>query len=178
MDGNIWSVVGDISNVIATGLAAFGIYVTIREQREARKYDNNRILLEQKFMWYNELMLHEVVSSISELIEYSREQIEHCKVHSSRESLEADLKQAYERINNKTKFTEEKVHVLKIFSDNLYRKCHDGVQSIFDLFSTGINESQTKKYVVYISEYEVQRKKTEIFKLLYQELEFFIEEMK
>ena len=175
---DIWGMVGDISNVIATALAAYGIYITIREQKESREYDNDRLLLEQKFLWYNEMMLHEVVSGISELIEFSRGQMEQCKSNSNRECFESNLKQAYENIKNKTKDTEEKIYVLKIFSEKLYRNCHAGVQSIFDIYSTNINESQTSKYIKYLDEYKIQQKKTELFKLLYQELEFFIEEMR
>ena len=120
--GIVLDVIGEISNVIATAIAGFSVYLTIKEQKEARKeqkeareeqkeareYDKSRILLEQKFRWYNDLMLHEIISSVNEFIEYSQEQIQHLKNKNIKEFSEDEFKNVYQVIREKNKITNVK----------------------------------------------------------------------
>lgn len=185
------NVIGEISNVIATAIAGISVYLTVKEQKEvrkeqkeareeqkeARKYDKSRILLEQKFRWYNDLMLHEVISSVNEFIEYSQEQIQYLKCKSIKELSEDEFKTVYQTIKEKNKITKEKVFMVKLFSEDLCKECTKKLDDMFDLYSTVIDESQKRKYVGYVDEYNIQKKKTEIFQLLYQELQIFIDKM-
>ena len=58
---SFWSICGDLSNVVATGLAALSIGLTLADRRKERKHERNRNIVEQKLLWYNEVVLKDII---------------------------------------------------------------------------------------------------------------------
>ena len=161
---SFWSICGDLSNVVATGLAALSIGLTLADRRKERKHERNRNIVEQKLLWYNEVVL-----------DGATRQLEHCKEHSDKNTIESDLKEIYSSINDRYKSVGERISFLRTFSMLLYRECDDKLQGIFDMYSDIINEAIQRKHIFYINIYEIQRNKQAIFAALYKWANDFVE---
>ena len=172
---SFWSICGDLSNVVATGLAALSIGLTLADRRKERKHERNRNIVEQKLHWYNEVVLKDIIKSLNEFVDGATRQLEHCKEHSDKNTIESDLKEIYSSINDRYKSVGERISFLRTFSMLLYRECDDKLQGIFDMYSDIINEAIQRKHIFYINIYEIQRNKQAIFAALYKWANDFVE---
>lgn len=172
---SFWDICGDVSNVVATGLAALSIYFTIVEQKNARKHEKNKNIMEQKLFWYNEVVLNDIIKALNEFADNARKQLEHCKEQEDRNTIEKELKEIYSLINDQYKSVREKIYFLRTFSMPLYRECDEKLQVIFDIYSNVINKAIQKKHILHINTYEIQRNKGEIFSALYEWANNFVE---
>lgn len=172
---NFWDICGDLSNVIATALAAFSIFLAFAEQKKAREYEKNRNIVEQKLLWYNEVVLNDIIKSLNEFVDEARRRLDNVKGQEDDTTREKDLEKIYIIINDQYKSVREKVYLLKTFSIPLYKECDDKLQNIFDLYSNAINEATQKKRPPNISFYEIQRNKGDIFSALYKWANDFVE---
>lgn len=172
---SFWDICGDISNVIATGLAALSIYFTVAEQKNARKHEKNRYIMEQKLLWYNEVVLNDVIKNLSEFIDESRRQLDNVKEQEDKTIIEKDLKEIYSTINDQFKSVREKIYLLRTFSTSLYIECDSRLQIIFDVYINAINEAIQKKRKPRINPYQIQRNKGDIFSALYKWANDFVE---
>lgn len=172
---DILRICGDISNVIATALAAVSIYLMCIEQKKARAHEKNRNIVEQKLLWYNEVVLNDIIKDMNEFVNEGRRQLEHCKLQNNPNLLEKDLKEIYCSLNNQFKSIKEKIFLLRTFSNFLYKTCDEKLQIIFDIYSNVINEAIKKKYICYINDYEIQKNKGDIFSALFKWANDFIE---
>lgn len=172
---NFWDICGDVSNVIATGLAALSIYITVAEQKKMRIHEKNRNIIEQKLLWYNEVVLGDIIKNLNEFVDGARKQLEHCKGREDKISIEIELEEIYSSINDQFKSVKEKIYFLRTFSGALYRECDDKLQIIFDIYSDTINESIQRKRISYLNSYEIQRNKGDIFSALYKWANDFVE---
>lgn len=165
---SFWDICGDLSNVIATGLAALSIYLTVVERKNAREHEKNRNIMEQKLLWYNEVVLNDIIKSLNEFVDEARRQLDNVKGQEDESATEKDLKEIYSKISDQFKSVREKLYLLKTFSMTLYKECDDKLQIIFDLYSNAMNEAIQKKRKPYINPYEIQRNKGDIFSDLYK----------
>ncbi len=172
---NYWDICGDISNLFATALAALSIYLTVIEQKNSRKHEKNRNIVEQKLFWYNEVVLNDIIKNLNEFVDGARRQLEHCKEQQDRDAIEQELKEIYISINDQYKSVREKIFFLKTFSVLLYRECDNKLQIIFDIYSNTINEAIQNKRIPYIKMYEIQRNRGDIFSALYKWANDFVE---
>lgn len=172
---NFWDVCGDLSNVIATGLAAISIYLTFAEQKKARENEKNRNVVEQKLLWYNEVVLNDIIKSLNEFVDETRRQLDNVKGYEDEATVEKELKEIYSIINDKIKSVREKIYLLRTFSMSLYKECDNKLQIIFDLYSDAMNEAIQKKHRPYIKSYEIQKNKGDIFSALYKWANDFVE---
>lgn len=171
---NILSIIGDISNVIATGLAFTSIIVSIKEQKNARKHEKNKNIREQKLFWYNEITLNDIIVSLNKFVDDTREKLEHCK-NLKGEEYEEELKEIYNSISDQGRSLGARIYFLHTFSKSLAYKCDERLQQIIDSYSDIINEAIEKKYISSIKLYGIQKNKGEIFSILYSWANEFIE---
>lgn len=161
-------VCGDISNVVATALAALSIYFTCREQKRVREYEKNKDVVEQKLLWYNEVVLKDIIAYLNDFVDDTNRQLEHCKLKADKNTIEDELKSVYNLMKDRYKSLKEKIFFLKTFSQELYMKCDDSLQVIYDTYSDIINQAIEKKRITYIDSYVIQKSKGEIFSTLYE----------
>lgn len=172
---NILDICGDLSNVIATGLAAFSICLTVTERKKAREHEKNRNIMEQKLLWYNEVVLNDIIKSLNEFVDEARKQLDNVKGQKEEIITEEVLKDIYNIMNDQFKSVREKIYILRTFSNSLYKECDNKLQIIFDLYSDAMNEAIQKKRKPYINSYEIQRNKGDIFSALYIWANDFVE---
>lgn len=162
-----WELVGNLSNVIAVALAAYSIYITIKEQKSIRKNEKNKTIIDQNLNWYNEVVINDIIKKLSCFIDRSEQILDGCKA-SEKDLLEKNLKNAYNSIKEDYKILNASIFVLKIFSDPLYHHCNDCVQKILDLYSETINKAIEKKYLYNNSNgQQIQNERVEMIKQLY-----------
>lgn len=169
-----WTIIGDISNVIATALAAFSIYITVKEQKASRKNDIVKTKAEQDLNWYNTVVLEDIVRSLTIFIDESEQAVDRCKKVENADILEHELKVIYHDIKENFKSLATRVQLLKIFSQSLYRKCNESLQKILDLYSEIINEALSKKHLHNKRERDIQDERIKMIKELYLFKETFI----
>ena len=58
---NGWTIIGNLSNVVAAGMAVFSICITIKEQKNIRKNYRIKTMEEQDLNWYNTVVLEDFV---------------------------------------------------------------------------------------------------------------------
>lgn len=172
---SFWDICGDVSNVVATGLAALSIYFAVVEQKNTRKHEKNKNIVEQKLLWYNEVVLNDIIKGLNEFVDNARKQLEHCKEQEDKNTIEKELKEIYGSINDQYKSVREKIYFLRTFSMTLYRECDEKLQRIFDMYSNVINEAIQKKHILHVNTYEIQRNKGAIFSALYEWANSFVE---
>lgn len=175
---SFWDICGDVSNVVATGLAALSIYFAVVEQKRTREHEKNKNIMEQKLLWYNEVVLNDIIKDLNEFADNARKQLEHCKEHGDKTTIEKELKEIYSSISDQYKSVREKIYCLRTFSMPLYIECDEKLQGIFDTYSNVINEAIQKKYILHVNTYEIQRNKGAIFSALYEWANSFVEEDK
>lgn len=172
---SFWEICGELSNVIATALAALSIYLTVKEQKETRKYEKYRNVVEQKLLWYNEVVLNDIIRNMNEFVEGTRKQLERCREKTDKTTIENELHEIYNSTNEKFKSVKEKIFLLKTFSQALYKECDDKLQEIFDIYSNVINDATRNKRISSINTYKIQMNKGEIFSALYKWANDFVE---
>lgn len=165
---SFWDVCGNVANVIATALAAFSIYVSSREHRDIRKYETDRIVGQQKLLWYNEVALNDIVKQLDKCIENIEAKLKNIKNEKDKDGIEAKLQSAYNSLNEDYTVLSEKLFCLKIFQDSLYKQCDNSVQIIYDKYSEIINYAVERKHLLHISNYEIHREKVKIIEALYR----------
>lgn len=162
-----WSIWGDIANVLATGLAAFSIYLTVKEQKENRKIENSKRILDEKLHWYNEVVLNDLLKGLNSFIETSERNIELCKNNKDGTKLDEQLKKLFELIKAEQRVVGEKMYIINVFSPKLYKECYDLLQDIFDIYSEVINSSLGKRHLAYVPMNKVYKDKIKIVEKLY-----------
>lgn len=172
---NFWDICGDLSNVIATGLAALSIYLTIAEQKKSREHEKKRNVVGQKLLWYNEVVLDDLVKNLNEFVDGARRQLDNVKEQEDKAAIEQVLKEKYDIISDQFKSVKEKIYLLGTFSKQLWLECDNKLYIIYDLYSDAINEAIRKKCKPYIRSYEIQKNKREIFSSLYKWANDFVE---
>lgn len=102
-------VCGDISNVVATALAALSIYFTCKEQKRVREYEKNKDVVEQKLLWYNEVVLKDIIAYLNDFVDDTNRQLEHCKLKADKNTIEDELKSVYNLMKDRYKSLKEKI---------------------------------------------------------------------
>lgn len=161
MNGEWSGIIGSIANVIATALALVSICITIRENKQLRIDEREHRKLEQKLLWYNEIVLNNLIPAINHFVDGSREQLEHLYESQNKQTLEMELKQVYDNI--KDEFKAINMYLLKSFSNDLYHSCDTKLQNILDQYSNIINEAQEKKRLYRISMVKIHKERESIF---------------
>ena len=164
---NGWTILGNLSNAVAAGLAAFSIYITIKEQKNIRKNDRIKTIEEQDLNWYNTVVLEDFGKQLTGFINESEMILEHCKKVDDKDVLVRELENAYNCIKEKFKALSTRALLLKIFSDSLYRRCDESMQKILDLYCEIINEVAVKKYWQNRRERDIQDERVKMIKQLY-----------
>ncbi len=157
-------IIGNISNVVATALAVFSIYLSVKENARSRRDEHDRRETEQRLLWYNEIALNNLIPAVNEFVNDSRERLEQLHKNQKKETIESELKEIYETINEE--FKAINLYYLKIFSKELYQECDAKLQNIYDQYSIIIDEAQQRKYLSRIRMTEIQKEREELFMLL------------
>lgn len=164
---NAWSVVGNLSNAVAAALAAFSIYITLKEHREARENDITKTRAEQDLNWYNAVVLDDIIRSLNTYIDETEYALDKCRKTSNKDSMERELRMIYDDLKERHKSLVARVQLLKVFSLSLYQECDKPLQQILDWYSEVINEALDKKYLYNRWERDIQNERVEIIKKLY-----------
>ena len=164
---SVWDVCGDISNVIATGLAALSIYLSCKEHKNLQENEKNRMLLQQELLWYNEVVLNDIIKQLDKCIGNLEAKLEVLKEENEKTVFEKKLKDAYDLFKEDFEILSEKLFSLKVFDRQLYNQCDDGIQKICDKYSDAINNSIAAKRIMFYSKQEIHREKIKIVEALY-----------
>ncbi len=173
---NGWTIIGNLSNVVAAGMAVFSICITIKEQKNIRKNYRIKTMEEQDLNWYNTVVLEDFVKQLVIFMDESELILEHCKRTGDKDSLERELEMTYNCIKEKFKALSARALLLKIFSDSLYRSCDESLQKILDLYCEIINEVTAKKYWQNRRERDIQDERVKMIRELYLFKSSFIHE--
>lgn len=164
---NWWSIFGDLSNVVATALAAYSIYITIKEQKIIRENEKNKIIIEQNLNWYNEVVIKDIIKKLSLFIDKSEQALDECRT-SEKDLIEENLNNAYNCIKDNYRILYASIFVLRVFSDPLYHKCNASVQKMLDFYSDTINKAIENKHLYNNSnEQNIQEERVKMIKQLY-----------
>lgn len=159
-----WSICGDFSNVIATGLAALSIWLTIKEQKKIHQREDNLQISQQKILWYNKVVLEDIIVQVNLFIDNTEKKIEKSKVE--KVTLQEWCK-LYNGINRENQVLREKIMILNIFSKQLYNKTDLNLQSIFDEYSRYIDDISKNKGLGFLNKNEIYKLRVIIIKELY-----------
>ena len=168
-----FSILGDVSNVVATGLAVFSLCLTWNENKTARKFNTEGMIKEQKFLWYNDIVLNNILKHLSHTLENTKKIVDDEKKGNNSFS-EMDFCRIYRNIRDGFNPLREDIMILKVFSPSLYYKCKEKMEEILDIYSDAINKAASgKTSYIYINLSKIQKNRTEMIQLMYN----FIDEM-
>ncbi|MCI9202460.1 MAG: hypothetical protein HFI98_11990 [Lachnospiraceae bacterium] len=171
-----WTIIGEVSNLITAALAAFSIFITINEQKQARTNQKKQTLTEQNLNWYNEVVLNDIVKNLTLFINEAENAIDKCKNVSSSGLFVQELENAYNNIKEHYRSLSSKICLLSIFDKSLYQSCDDSLQEIFELYSETINEAASKKFLFYKKGRNIQEEYINIIEKLYSYKSNFVTE--
>ena len=161
---SFWSICGDFSNVIATGLAALSIWLTIKEQKKIHRREDNLQISQQKILWYNKVVLEDIIVQVNLFIDNTEKKIEKSKVE---KVTVQEWRKLYNEINRENQVLREKIMILNIFSKQLYIKTDLNLQSIFDEYSRYIDDISKNKGLIFLNKSEIYKLRVIIIEKLY-----------
>lgn len=159
-------------SAIATAVAAIAsmiaVIISIVQQIQIRKYEDAKTKSEQILVWYNDVVLRDIVDRINRSIDSTEKDIKNCKTVGN-DQLESVLKEAFNNLNVEFQILENRIYILKIFDNKLHRDCNNKIQEIWDYYSDFINESVEKKNVAYYNRHKIQQYRVELIKMMYEQ---------
>ncbi|MCM1179254.1 MAG: hypothetical protein NC347_03280 [Clostridium sp.] len=165
-----WSLVleglGNISNVAATGLAAYSIVITIKEYNRIKKTEQEQMLSAQQMLWYNEIALQDIVKALNVFIEHSNQTIHDISYDKPIDNEKGKI--LYSKIAEECSVINERLMGMKIFDYQLYRKCDRVLQEILDQYANIVESLVEKRYSLYAELSSIQKCKVEIMAFLYE----------
>ena len=124
---------GSLANVGAVYLAWKSIKITVAEQKRIRLDEKEKTVISQKMLWYNQVVLEDILKQLSQTLEYSE--------HSIRGAVkdipltDEEGRQLYMDIEYNFHMLAEKLMMVKIFDENLYQTCRELQEHLLDCYT-------------------------------------------
>ena len=66
-------------------------FLHLQSKKKAREYEKNRNIVEQKLLWYNEVVLNDIIKSLNEFVDEARRRLDNVKGQEDDTTREKDL---------------------------------------------------------------------------------------
>ncbi|MBR1930224.1 MAG: hypothetical protein IJ833_01940 [Lachnospiraceae bacterium] len=162
----IVDIIGILADLLAVGIAVLSLYWSIREQKAFQRREERRRRLEQKMLWYNEVVLKDIVTQLNTCIESANQSM--MSLDDLTQDREQTLKKSSDFVREEFRVLLEKFFEIRLFSKDVYLETRDYVQQIQDIYSNAINVLSGRKFYIFQERHEVQKIKFEIINVLYK----------
>lgn len=161
----IWDGLGALANLAATALAAFSIKITIHEQQQIRTDEKNKSIISQQMLWYNEIVLQDIIRELNVFIEHSNKIILDLYNHKTPD--DKNYENMYTDICEEYQIISERLFILKIFDYSLFWNCKKPLEAVLDNYYNIIETLETKHYISRTEQSQIQKNKVEFITILY-----------
>lgn len=135
---SVANVAGALANVGAVYLAWRSIRITVTEQKRLRTEEQDKAIVTQKMLWYNQVVLGDVIKQLTEFHEFADRHIREVLKERSLDNINGE--QLYKVIEIEFQIIAEKLMVLRVFSEELYQTCRFLLETIWDYYTEWVQE--------------------------------------
>lgn len=156
---------GSLANIGAVYFAWKSIQVTLAEQKRVRENEKNNVIISQRMLWYNQIVLEDVMKELTELLEHVNREIDGMITNTPLDDIQGET--LFRIIEFEFQIMIEKIMVIKIFNKELYQTCKFLLETMLDLYTESVEKMMSVSTSVDNSVSKVQQCKIEIFEKLY-----------
>lgn len=157
-----------IAAAIAAVASMVTVIISVVQQHQMKKHDDLKTESEQILLWYNKVVLEDLMKRLNQTIDNIENDIIICRKHRN-PSVEQELKEVFDNIKKQFMIVQNEMYILKMFDNTLHRNCNKKLQEILDFYSNFINESVEKKKFVYHNSHNIQQYRIELISMMYNE---------
>lgn len=161
----LWNAIGAVANAVAVVVAMISVIVTVHEQKRIRTDEKNKTSISQKMLWYNQLVLEDVMKRLTMALEHIDRIINEQGIES--ELNDDDGQELYRKIEFEFQIVAETFMAIKIFNNSLYQDCKFLLDSILDDYSDIVTTLTNSQLVENNKFSDVQNSRVEIMMKLY-----------
>lgn len=165
---NYMNTVSAIATAVAAIASMVAVIISVVQQSKMREYEDKKTQSEQMLLWYNEVVLKDIISEINNMINCFECDIEKCKTL-KKDEIESELKEIYDRMKEKNRILINKIYILKLFDTKLYNNCKEKILALLDIYSDIINNFAKRKTVMRYDSNRINQLKIELLELMYNQ---------